>query len=200
MKTEDFLKTFEGMKFKENLMTYTIIIQSVVALVLLLALINKPTIAVLYPSTLTQKAEVSEDWGSVAYKESWALFMSQALGNVTPESLKFIKNRIDPLLSPRVYQTVAKALEQQVAEIRDSHVTLYFEPRHVTREETTGKIFVNGQSVMEATTGQRERDERTYEFKMEVVNWMISFTHISTYEGPPRTQEYIAQQKAKAEK
>ena len=198
MKTSDYLKTFEGLQFKQNLQIYAIIISTVLNFILTLAVFSKDTIVTITPSTLLSEAEVSEDWGSTSYIEAWALYMSLGLGNVTPENLAYLKPRINPLLSPRVYQTVSKALESQVSEIKDSHVTLYFEPRHVVREPETGKIFVHGQSVMETTTGQRERDERTYEFEIVVQNYMPSFTHILTYEGPPRTIEYINKKDAEA--
>lgn len=198
MKTSEYLHTFEGMRFKENLQTYAIVGFAIAFLFLAFTVMNKKTAVTVVPFTLSSEAEVGYDFASTSYLEAWSLYAALALGNVTPENLAFLRNRLNPILSPRIYQETIKTLESQVSEIRDSNVSLYFEPRHVFREPETNKFFISGQSVMEATTGQRERDERTYEFIWEVRNYMPSLTHIDTYEGPARTKAYIAKQKEKA--
>ena len=200
MKTAEFLKTMEGLKFKENLMTYALIGLVLLVLILGSAVASKDPVVTVVPFTLSTEAEIGYDFASTAYLEAFSLYAALALGNVTPETLSFLRERLTPITSPRIYQQTTKALESQVDEIRDSHVTLYFEPRHVNFEPATNKFFIHGQSVMEATTGQRERDEKTYEFIWDVLNFMPSLVHIDTYEGPPRTVEYLAELENKGNK
>jgi len=197
---EKFIESWRGMKTRNNLQLYAIIFFSVTGLLQTSALINQKVVVTVIPPNLSVEATVGADFASTSYLEAWGLFLSQALGNVTPSSVRFVKRSIEPILSPMVYQNVIKALEKQVDEIRSNHVTLYFEPRRITREEKTRKIFIHGQSVMESPTGDRERTERTYEFVFEVLNYMPSLTYIDTYPGPPRTIEEIDRMKQLEEK
>jgi conjugal transfer pilus assembly protein TraE len=143
------------------------------------------------PPALQGKTDISSNHASSNYTEAWALFTSQTLGNVTPNSVKFVRKAIEPILSPLIYQQVMTALEKQVEDIRDNHVTLYFTPRRILNERKSGKIFVHGQSILESPSGDRTRTERTYEFKFSVLNYMPSLDHMKTYEGKPRTVEEL---------
>ena len=151
------------------------------------------------PPVLRDSATVGSNFASGNYVEAWALYTSQSLGNVTPNSVRFVRKSIEPILSPSIYQEVMSALEKQVEDIRGNHVSLSFEPRRILREKETGKIFVHGQSVLESPSGDRKRTERTYEFTFEVLNYMPALTHMKTYEGKPRTLEELEMMKRLSE-
>lgn len=191
MKLEQLIHSVQGLKTQNNLQLYALIGMSVLTLVLGLAVVNKDTVVTVIPPNLNVEAEIGYDWASTSYKEAWALYLSLSLGNVTPTNASFVKNAIDPVLGPGIYQHTMKALEKQIDKIKSNHITLYFEPRRVLREEESGKIFVHGQSVLETPTGQRERTEKTYEFVISVLNYMPSLTYVDTYPGPPRTTDEL---------
>jgi conjugal transfer pilus assembly protein TraE len=187
MQLNKLFDSVSGVSERNNLQLYALILISLCCLLMTFSFINKKAIVTVIPPNLNKEADIGSDFASTSYLEAWALNLSLSLGNVTPTSVSFIKKTVEPVLSPIVYQDVIKALERQVEEIRSNHVTLYFEPRRVLREQTSGKIFVHGQSVLETPTGQRERSERSYEFIIEVLNYLPSLTYIDTYPGPPRT-------------
>lgn len=187
MNLKSVINSWRGTRSTQRFLIVVLGLSSLANVILAIGLINVKVVATMIPPVLRDNATVGSDYASANYSEAWALYTSQTLGNVTPNSVKFVRKAIEPLLSPTVYQDVMKALEKQVEDIRGNHVTLYFEPRRILREKETGKIFVHGQSVLEAPSGDRKRTERTYEFKFEILNYMPSITHVMTYEGKPRT-------------
>jgi conjugal transfer pilus assembly protein TraE len=186
-----FKDSISSVQSKNQLQYYALIALSMLSLILGVAAVSKDAVVTVIPPTLHKEADIGADFASTSYLEAWALHLSLSLGNVTPTTVGFVKQTVEPLLSPIVYQDVVSALEKQVDEIKSNHVTLYFEPRRVLREESSGKIFVHGQSVMETPTGQRERTERSYEFIIGVLNYMPNLTYIDTYPGPPRTTDEL---------
>ena len=193
-------KTWQSTLNKNRFLEYSVCALALACLLMAYGVINKSVVVTLVPPTLTTDAQVGKNFASESYLEAWALFMSLALGNVTPESVRFIRHTIEPMLSPSVYQVVMKKLQQQADAIRANHVTLYFEPRRIVRESASGKIFVQGQSIQESATGQRQRTQRTYEFKIGVLNYLPSVSYIDTYTGEPRTIEEIERAKAAADR
>jgi len=194
MDIKEFVSTWHGTRVVNKALLIAVVVLAVSNTILVLAALNEKTVVTVVPPTAEGKVKIGSNFASESYIEAWALYMALSLGNSTPNTVRFIRASIEPLLSPLVYNDVMKALSKQVEDIRESNVSLYFEPRRVVREEATKKVFVHGFSVMEAPTGERKRTERTYEFKFEVKNYMPSLTHIDTYPGPPLTKEEIEKQ------
>jgi conjugal transfer pilus assembly protein TraE len=128
-----------------------------------------------------------------SYLEMWALYFAQTFGNVTPDTVGFIKERVGPLLCPKIYNDAMLMLSDQVATISRERLTLSFDPRGVVVEEATGKVFVNGVSVDRPVIGSERRLDRTFEFVMSVVDYRIQVCGLTSYEGPPRTEKVLAQ-------
>ena len=74
---------------------------------------TKDTIVTMQPYTLSEEAWVTKENASRSYKEAWGFAFSQLLGNVTPGSVDFVKERLSPMLSPEIYQDVIDAIEIQ---------------------------------------------------------------------------------------
>ncbi len=195
MRFETLLSTWRGTRFENRVLLGSVLALTLAVLVLAVAVFAKTAVVTVQPPTVTKEFTVGSTFASRTYLEAWALFLSQSLGNVTPSSAKFVTEAVAPLLGPRVYQTVMTALEKQVSEIRENHITLFFEPRRILHEKESGKIFIHGQSVLEAPSGDRTRKERTYEFIIRVLNYMPSVDYIDTYEGSPKTIEELARLK-----
>ena len=194
MDYKEFIASWHGTRVVNKALLIAVVLVAMANVILVMATINEKTVVTIIPPTVDEKVKVGSDFASESYVEAWALYMALSLGNSTPNTVRFIRASIEPLLSPLFYNDVMAALSKQVEDIRESNVSLYFEPRRVVREKETKKVFVHGFSVMEAPTGERKRTERTYEFRFEVRNYMPSLVHIDTYPGPPLTKEEIAKQ------
>lgn len=191
MKFSEFLKTYEG-ALSENKWN-RIVVGILLALTFMLGFmaVNRETIVTMKPVTLVEDAWVGSDDASVSYKEAWGHYLATLLGNVTPSSVTFIKERLGPILSPKIYNHVMELLESQSVQIINDRVTLRFEPRYVEYEDKTKKIFVYGYSFMKAVNTQEKRTERTYEFTLRINNYLPTLEFMDLYDGQPKTEEVI---------
>lgn len=147
------------------------------------------TIVTIQPYTLNDDAWVSQTNASQSYKEAWGLMLATLTGNVTPATLGFVRERIEPLLSPRIYQEVIEAIEVQALYIRNDRISMRFEPRSVIYESDSNKVFVNGDSYLTSASGETIRDRRTYEYVIEIQNHSPVVAYIQTYAGQPRLNQ-----------
>lgn len=199
MNTSDFVKTWEG-ALTENKWN-RIFNGALAAGVLILAYMafNKEEIVVIKPETLGSEAWITRSESSESYKESWGLFFAQLTGNITPANVDFLKDRLKPLLSPKIYSEVIDTMEGQSKSIQDDRITIRFEPRFVEYEKTSDKVFVYGYSFVKGATGKEERTERTYEYKIHIANYAPMIIDLDTYAGKPKTEKVIEQLERKEE-
>jgi len=140
---------------------------------------------------------VGQRMASRPYMEAWALYIAQTVGNVTPDTVAFIKSRIGPLLCPEVYDRAMVMLSDQVATITRDRVSISFEPRSVLFEESSGKVFVNGLSVDHAIMGAEKHYPRTFEFELQIADYRVQVCGLTSYEGEPRTERVVAQMRSR---
>jgi len=179
------------------------LVNLVLAVGIVLALVKAftvDTIVTMQPYTLNEEAWVSQNKSSQSYKESWAMMLSALTGNVTPGSVEFVKERIEPLLSPKIYRDVMEALEIQSLNIQRDRVNMRFEARAVEYEPESDVVYVYGNSYVQGATGEPVREERTYEYIIDIRNYSPVVTHIETYSGRPRTERVRQQMERSLER
>ena len=86
MELKDYLKSYEGARRENFLSRVALIICLVIILILLVAVLSKRTLVTITPYTLVQDSWISNSDGADSYREAWALFLAQELGNITPGS------------------------------------------------------------------------------------------------------------------
>ncbi|MCG7879816.1 MAG: type IV conjugative transfer system protein TraE, partial [Candidatus Thiodiazotropha endolucinida] len=148
MKLNQFLKTWEGVLIENTWNRITLSILSLGILSLTILLFNKEQLIVLQPATLNADAWITKNSSSQSYKEAWGLYFSILTANITPSNISFIKERIQPYLSPKIYTEVIDDFETQAQKITSDRITVRFEPRLVEYEEGTDKVFVYGYSFI----------------------------------------------------
>lgn len=192
MNLKNYLKSWEGTQ-NENKWGRMFIAGLIVAVLVLIGMLaNKQTIVTIQPFTLHDEAWVTEDDSSQGYKEAWGFALAQLFGNVTPSNVGFIKDRIDRLLSPAIYNDVINVLEMQSQQIRNDRVSIRFEPRFVEYEPKSEKVFVYGYSFIKGMSNESEvRTDRTYEFEIAISNYIPVIDFMDTYEGRPRTEDVL---------
>lgn len=198
---KDFLKTWEGTEVENKWSRVFIGTLLLVIIVLVLLVSRKETVVTIQPWTLEGEAWVTKNNASQSYKEAWGLALSILIGNVQPSTVGFIKDRIAPILSPKIYQEVIDVLEVQAIDIKKDRVVMRFEPRGIIYETKTGKVFVEGMSYMKGVSSDKELGtRRTYEFVISVDNYMPKLEYIDTYENLAKTEKMLNKQQNKAVK
>ena len=200
MELKKYLSTFHGLKTEAYFSRMVTTILLLLCLFLVAVLASRPTIVTIQPWTLSEDAQVTRDDASRSYIEAWGFALAELIGNVTPGNVKFIGDRLKPLLDPKIYHTVLEGLEANAQQLVDDRVTMRFEPRRVAYEKSTGKVFVTGYSfVRQGLSFETEkREERTYEFVIRIANYAPLIFSIDTYLGYPKTREVIEKNEARA--
>lgn len=159
-----------------------------------LAMDKKETV-IIEPITLTDQAWVQESKSSQNFKEAWALFYADMLGNVSPSSIDFIVAKISRFLSPKIYQQTLDLMYKQVEAIKQDRVTYRFVVDEIFSEEETGKTFVLGKTYTSGASSEKESMAmmQTFEFKIKIVNYAPVVEALNAYEGRPLTQQEISQ-------
>lgn len=199
MELKQFTKSIEEMRSKIQSAHLLVLVMVACNIVLALGLLFRDTVVTVVPWTLSGEAEVTKDDASQNYKESWGMAIALLLGNVQPATVDFIADRIKPLLAPEIYHEAVDALYSNAQILREERVTLRFEPRRVTYEKTSGRVFVSGYSYSRLGTSMDEekRHERTFEIGLEIAEYAPVITYIDTYTGKARTEDVIANERKK---
>ena len=155
-----------------------LIICLVIILILLVAVLSKRTLVTITPYTLVQDSWISNSDGADSYREAWALFFAQELGNITPDTIDFVSKRIGPLLSPAIYHDFMAIINSQAE-------------RSVLYEPETNKTFVTGNLYTRSVSGKELRDFRTYEFEIGISNFAPVLLSMNTYNDVPKTMKQL---------
>ncbi len=196
----DYLKTYYGMK-RENLFhRLTLLLLSVTIMILTIFLLRRDTVMVITPYTLSSEAWVSSSEGSQSYKEAWALFFAQELGNITPANVDFVKDRIVNLIAPSIFKSFMDVLNQQAMQIKEDRLVLRFEPGSVEYEPETDKIFVSGRLYTKAFNEKETSQLRTFEFRIRLSSYAPELVWMDVYSDPPHTLKFLKNQRGRSPK
>ncbi len=192
MNLKQWITSHRGQLQLTKLQTYLNIGLTGAVLLLTIMAFDVKDRVILQPYTLTSDAWVMGDEASQSYQEAWGLFLAQMMGNVTPQNASFIIERIKPLLSPKIYNSVVQQLESQVESVIADSIVTRFEPSEVGFETSTGKVFVSGK-VFSGGAGQSTAQAvfRTFEFKIRISNYIPIIDDMNFYDGKAQTQSEL---------
>lgn len=162
--------------------------------------LNQEKIVVIQPWTLQRAGWVGQDSASQSYKEAWGLALAQMLGNVNAGNLKFISERLGPLLPLEIYQDYMTTLTAQASQLEENRITTRFEPSRIVYEKSSDKVFVYGKYYTKSPGIREQKSERTYEFVIGMDAYLPQVMSIDTYEDEPRTERRLETLRRRAEK
>lgn len=156
-------------------------------LILAVAVLFHDPIITLRPPVQTQDITMRSNSADGEFKKSWGLYISNILGNVRPGSTDIILEAIELLATPRTYKEMREIVAAQIDAIEREQVTLEFSPRSVAFEPKSGLVFVTGTQLRRGTSGDPERQIRTYEMNLSVKDYRPKLKSVEVYEGNPLT-------------
>lgn len=186
-----FQKTYNAIVSENNFYRFIVFILLLLLLIASIGWLSNDKAVVLVPPTLNEKAEIANKSASATYKKSWALYLSELLGNVTPGNSDFALSAIQPLLASDVYQNVTNGMRQEVAVMKRDSVTVQFQPRTVSYEPATNKCFVTGRTSILASTGEISSFDRTYEVEISIKAGQPIIKYLDSYIGNPHTSDVV---------
>jgi len=197
MDFKKFLSSYSGIR-QENLFYRVICVVLLVANLLLgVAVMSRNEVVVLVPPLLKEETKISLKKADQKYQESWALFFSLLLGNVTPRNIEFVAAEIEKYLAPSVYQDVMKDIYEQGKVVKDINLSTTFTPQSLTYDEKIGHVLVKGHMVMRGNFGKPQTLGKTFEFGIAVKNYYPEIIFLSAYDKKPKEEKPDAKPESK---
>ncbi len=184
-----FLATWRGLTLENRIHRITLLGLIVTNLLTAVALLHAERTVVLVPPRLEGQVNIARDSASQEVKESWALFVAELLGNVSPSSAEFIQKAVDPLLAPALRRPVLEVMAEQVREIQRERVSMSFNVRAIAYDPPTDKVFVTGIQTTSGPGGKPVARTRTYELIVGFAHYRPVIRHLDVYPEEPRVGE-----------
>lgn len=189
MKLTQFSQTWNGMKLENQWNRILLAFLGGSVLLLSLTVFNQRPAVVVMPPEMTEQGEILANEATQSFHRSWSHHVAQTIGNVSPGNSAFVRESIEPLLAPSIYEEVLVVIERQLDEIESNQISFSFEPREIIHEKDTGVTYVTGLHFLHKGSGNTERVNRTYEFEWKFEEYRPLLESIRTYEGGPRTDD-----------
>ena len=157
-------------------------------LLTLIALLQAERTVVLVPPILEQLVNVARETASQAVQEAWGLFVTELLGNVTPTTAPFLRQTLEPLLSPALRREIAEVLETQVAELRRDRVSVRFTPETIQFDPATDRVRVSGKQILTGPGADPITRPRHYEVQVMFRHYRPIITYLDAYSDPRARQ------------
>lgn len=187
MKIGSFTSNFKVMKAENSWGRIVIAMCLGVICLQSVVILNQQPVVTLVPPHLTEEVTLHHNKAQAGLHQAWSLYLAESLGNATPGTSGFIRQTMEPLLSPQIRDQVLVILDKQIDVIKRDQVSFSFEPREVLFDDKTFTAYVIGRHYTHTVAGDNpERQNRTYEFRWQFKNHAPSLIHIDTYEGAPR--------------
>lgn len=158
-------------------------------ILLAIGMFSTQAVVTIAPPGMNKAVRVSVNQASATYKRAWGVFLTDLLGNVKPGGVDFILDTLTPLLAPSLYRAVVDAIHAQAAKIERDQVSVSFTPKKVVYDPNTDTVYVTGRQVSAGPGSDPVRANRTYEFTITIAHYQPVVTHMSVYDGGPRTKE-----------
>lgn len=152
-------------------------------LLTLVALLQAERTVVLVPPILEQQVNVARESASQSVKEAWGLFVTELLGNVTPTTAPFLRETLEPLLSPALRPVVAGRLAAQVEALKRDQVSVRFSPEVVRYDVTSDLVRIQGKQIVSGPNASPVTRPRIYEIRVAFRNYRPLITHLDAYQN-----------------
>lgn len=197
MELKKYIKSYSFIK-KENLSYRAIcVVLLITNLILALTLFFRKEAVVLVPPGLKNEVKVSINKADQKYKETWALFFSLLLGNVTPKNIGFVVEEFQKYLAPDLYQDLSKDIFDQSNSVKEGNASSSFEPREIAYDEKNEHVKIKGQIVMHGAFGKSVCIPKTFEFGIKISNYYPQIYFMDAYDVRPKEEQSDAKQKIK---
>jgi conjugal transfer pilus assembly protein TraE len=192
MEIKHFLSSWQGAISENKFHRILLVGQSIALVIALIGWQTKDRVTVVVPPKLSEKAEISKKTASVTYKKSWSLYVAEMMGNITPSNVEFIVESLASLMNGETQAKFKTMAAIEIDNIKRNGMTVSFEPRSITYERETDKVFIGGNSVVQAAGSQQPQSfTRIFEVMIDINNGIPIISHLDTYQGAPKTRDLL---------
>lgn len=159
------------------------------------AVVKKPIIT-LTPPYLDARMQLAYSSANEQMHLKWGMYNAVMIGNVTPSSIADVVNALEYTFTPNLYHNMKAQLQSQATELAKSGSTVSFQPKTWEYEKESNLTFVTGTQIITPLHGTPRHKTVTYEFIIEVNNYVPYISHFDLYPDVPRNKHWRAEQNA----
>lgn len=193
MKLKNFLQTWEATKTANLVLLGAVIVLSLLNGYLVLSVSRVKLQRELIPPMLDQPVKVGYARADEAYYKSWALYVAELVGNLTPGNSNFVAEALGRLFSSDDAAQVRSSVIAQGEQLRQNGVVMFFKADTITYEPSTGNLYVTGDQREVSPNGTSvSSGTMTYQMHIEMKAGQPVLTELKTYNGPAHTLQWLA--------
>lgn len=197
MKIKNFLQTWEATKSANLVLLLTVITLSILNVYLVIALSRVKVQRELIPPMLDKPVKVGYAHADEDYYKSWALYVAELVGNLTPGNAEFVAESMGRLFSSADAAQVRSSILSQGRKLRENGVVMFFKANSITYEPDTGNLYVTGDQREVSPNGTSvSAGIMTYQMHIEMQAGQPVLTELKTYTGPAHTRQWMARNPA----
>ena len=175
--------TWKRQQFERRVFVLSSLVYGVIVLLLLGLFMTRSRVVVLTPPQIKEKLSISRSTASGSYCKEMALFLTQLVGNLSPDTVDYALDAFSSYLDPSVYESVTDSLADIASVIKEKQTATAFYPEKVG--EVGGKWYVVGKM---RKSGQKEKIKRgeeivTYEIKFKIRSFRIYIAGFEQHNG-----------------
>ena len=147
---------------------------------------------ILTPPTIDQVYQIQYDTANTEYYQAFAVIVSGIIGQTTPQNIENTIKTLNQFLSQALQRQMSESLRALVTKLPAQNFTAWFEPKAVSYEQQTGKLFIQGNLQSALTGAEVQTQPVIYEFIIKMQSGKPVVTFFNSYEGyEPRTLSYL---------
>lgn len=167
MKFNLFKKDYDGLLRNNRAFLVVIAVLSVIALMQMWTIATENTRVVLVPPYIDKAVKIGYATADADYYESWGLYVSELMGNLTPGDAPFVEKAMGKLFASTSFEGVKSRIAQSAAEEANAGANFAFEADSVTWQSITSTVFVHG-TLRQVNGAGRTVVAQPYTFSMRV--------------------------------
>ena len=148
------------------------------------------------PPYLDERMVVAYDFADSTMHLKYGLHNAILMGNSTPATIDEIVKALEMSFTPALYHSLKADLLQQAEDLKKSGSTIQFIPKNWEYEPDTQLTFVTGTQILRPVQGNPMQKTVTYEFIIEVNNYVPWIKHFALCSGVAHNQRWRDEQQS----
>jgi len=177
-------KAWRRYEFERKIFVLSSLVYGAIVLLLLSLVISKKQVVILTPPEIREKLAISTNTASEPYFKEMALYLTQLVGNLSPNTVDFAIKVFSSYLDPSIYEAVSDSLEEVAEMIKRKQTAMAFYPQKIGRVGDTwyvvGELYRFGTAQK---TQIRQGGLVTYEIKFKVRSFRLYVTSFKQVSG-----------------
>jgi conjugal transfer pilus assembly protein TraE len=196
-----FINQWESTKTANLVLLVSTVAMAIANMALSAQVIHAKVERELVPPMLNQQVKIGYAMADTAYYKSWALYVAELVGNLTPGNADFVAGALGRLFTSSDALSVKTEVLAQGRNLAQNSVVMFFKADEVIYDPQTGIAYVTGTQRQVSPDGSSLASQQlTYQMHIEIDAGQPVLTDLTVYDGPAHTKSWFVSHPPKAKK